>query len=285
VIFVHIQKTAGMTVQRVLRKRFGPSLPVRIYRKLTKDPRYNGDVFTALKSRTAADGFYAGHNCFGIHRHLPKPALYMTFLRDPVSRCISLYEYSKHTPHAFYHKHARNRDLESFLFETGLMECDNGMVRFIAGSETDLFVNRTKFGEIDDQLLETAKRQLDTQFFFLGLQEEFDSAFLLLAKMLGVANPVYLRLNDQSARKQSSDARGGKSRTPQEIRDRIAAGQRFDQALYDHAKARFQSDLAHWLPNLDAELDAFRDRNTRYNAMMAKIYPVWNAMKGGHDNA
>jgi hypothetical protein len=103
--------------------------------------------------------------------------------------------------------------------------------------------------------------------------------------MLGVADPVYLRLNDQAARKQSNETRGEKTRPTQAVRDRIAATHRFDQALYDHAKARFQSDLAHWLPNLDAELDAFRDRNTRYNAMMAKIYPVWNAMKGGHDNA
>ncbi|SEQ78487.1 Galactose-3-O-sulfotransferase [Loktanella sp. DSM 29012] len=267
-IFLHIQKTAGITVQTYLRQRFGPGSLRRMAWRLTRDPRLAGDLRTAARARKTKDRMFGGHFCFGIHRDLPAPASYMTYLRDPVARFVSLYTYSRDTPTAYYHSHARDRDLASFVRDSGLLELDNGMVRFIAGSDDgSAFINRTPVGGVDDAMLATAKRNLETAFFFTGIQERFDESFLLLGHLLGDARPRYLRLNTT----RSGAAPVLDPDTLRAIQDRS----QMDRALYDFACQRLDAQLAATFDDLEGTLAQFRTANARYNARMA---PLHNAL-------
>lgn len=256
VIFLHIQKTAGMTVQRYLRKRFGPSFLRRAIWRLTGNARIKGSLTDAALARTPKDGFFAGHFCFGIHQYLPQPATYMVFLRDPISRVVSLYKHSRDVPEAFYHQHAKDASLHEFVTESGLMELDNGMVRFIAGSDEDPFINRAPVGTVDEAMLETAKANLDRFCFFVGLQEQFDASFLLLAKKFGDDAPKYLKLNE--ARKRSALA------ISDETIEAIKRSNRFDFELYDYAKQRLETELGKELPDLEQRLTQLEARNAAY---------------------
>lgn len=265
VIFLHIQKTAGITVQTHLRQHFRPGLLRRASWRLRKDPRLAADIRRAAEARTKRDGYFGGHFCFGIHQHLPKPASYMTFLRDPVKRVVSLYIYSRDNPDAFYHKHAKGRSLLEFVRDSGLQELDNGMVRFIAGDSDSLFINRTPYGEVDEDLLEIAKSNLERYFFFVGLQERFDESFLLLSRDLVIMRPRYLRLN--TARPSS------KSTPPDaEVIAEIRKRSQMDQRLYDHVAEHFEQRIQAAFPDREAVMVEFAKQNHAYNARMKPLH-------------
>lgn len=145
-IFLHIHKCGGMSIQRMLRRRYGPSVGKRLIRKLTGSEK-------GISDYTADDQFVQGHFGYGIHEIMPKPYVYFTLLRRPVSRLVSLYYHSRRYPTAYYHGHACDASLETFLLDTDLMELDNGMTRFLAGDPEDRFMNRTPLGECDASLL------------------------------------------------------------------------------------------------------------------------------------
>lgn len=265
VIFCHIQKTAGMTVQRYLRKRFSPNLARRVIWRATRDARLHRQLVSAAQARTRTDGFFAGHFCFGMHRHLPHPASYMTFLRDPVKRIVSLYTYSASTPGAFYHAVACRRDLGSFVRDSGLMELDNGMVRFLSGSSDDPFINRAPLGTLTERDLERAKNNLESFFFFVGLQERFDESFLLLGKRLGDRRPRYLQLNATAPRRTPAPVDA-------DILHEIEARNALDRSLYDYAREKLDTTLKSELPDLPARLEDLRLRNERYNRRLQPLY-------------
>jgi hypothetical protein len=153
-VFLHIQKTGGITLQRILRRKLGASLLQRGV-QLISNSTQPANLEAVLKAKRPEDRYFIGHVCFGVHRFLPEPYTYATFLREPVSRIISLYTYSRSNPTAYYHKQAVNKTLEEFALKTPLLELDNGQVRFLAGDPQDLFINRTPVGQCTSELLET----------------------------------------------------------------------------------------------------------------------------------
>lgn len=272
IVFLHIQKTAGSTVQRYLRTQFGPWAGERLRRKVMKDPRNRSTIVDAAKARTASDGYFVGHFCFGMHRFLPHPATYMTFLRDPLARIVSLYSYSRHTPHAYYHKHAKRYDLVGFVRDSGLMEIDNGMVRFLAGSQTDPFLPRVPVGTVDTDMLDRAKDNLSRYFFFCGIMEQFDESFLLLRHKLGDRSSNYLRMNSRALPKPDMDAS-----TRKLIEHRIE----LDRALYDFACKRFAHEVTATFPDMSKQLARFRASNVRYNSRRQLFYKTLQKIRGG----
>src|SRR6185295_12324969 len=87
-IFLHIPKAAGTTLQDFILRHYKPG---------GKAFRFTGhqDQLNALAAMTEAErneiDVFAGHVHFGIHEKLSEPATYLTMLRDPVERIISHY--------------------------------------------------------------------------------------------------------------------------------------------------------------------------------------------------
>lgn len=271
VIFLHVQKTAGLTVQRYLRERFGPSLIKRTIWRLTRNARLSGAIIEAAKARTIQDGFFAGHFCFGMHRYLPKPATYMVFLRDPVSRIRSLYWYSREAPDAYYHEHAKRVSFHEFVTQSGLMELDNGMVRFLAGSEDDTFINRAPLGSVDRAMLNQAIHNMDRFCFFIGTQEKFNASFLLLAKKLGDPSPRYLTLNEA---KKSRDRK-----VTEDTVEAIKKSNKYDIELYEYAKQKLNAEIAKEFPNIEQDLIALERRNAAYANELASGHSILSKIK------
>lgn len=272
-IFLHIQKTAGMTLQRYMRKQFGPSAIRRLVWRLREDRRLSPDIIEAATARTDRDRFFVGHFCFGMHRHLPKPASYMTFLRDPVSRCVSLYRYSRNNPFAYYHREASENDLKGFVQDARLHELDNGMVRFIAGATDDHFINRTPFGECNDEIFEKAKSNLDRFFFFVGIQEQFDQSMLLFSNLIGDNSPRYLSLNRGKAILNNNIDSG--------LERIIRFQNKYDEELYRVARQKLAERLKSKFDHLDHDLEILRERNRRYSHLMAIQKPIVDVLRLG----
>lgn len=266
-IFLHIQKTGGITIQRMLRQKYGPSLPQRAL-KMVSGNAQPLPLEASLKSKEMRDRYFAGHICFGVHRLLPQPYHYITLLREPVARVISLYDFARSNPTAFYHKIARRVSFEEFCLDVGLPELDNGQTRFIAGDRTDLFINQTPVGECDDQLLATAKKNMENHFSLVGLTEQFNLSMLLLAKLMGWSSCQYLRLNSNSH----------KTAVPEEIKAQIAARNSLDVALYDYAKTRFFEAVK--AQGIDEQaLADFEVKNRKLNAQFSQPYKIYHKAK------
>jgi hypothetical protein len=269
IIFLHIQKTGGITLQRILRRKIGSPL-IKRATNLISNRNQSSEVIEMLRSKRATDRYIIGHFCYGIHRYLPQPYTYMTFLREPVSRIISLYDYSRTNPTAYYHKYARNQTLEEFALQTPLMELDNGQVRFLAGDENDYFINRTPYGQCNEELLELAKSHIDQNFSFVGLTEYFDQSALLLSKVMLWNSCFYLRRNTTKT--------GTKQLVSDKLKAKIAEQNSLDCQLYEYSKnILFQQLEKHKIDQ--KKVEKFQSNNKHFNNYISPFYNFYDLSK------
>ncbi len=269
-IFLHIQKTGGITLQRILRRKMGASLPQRAIRLFSKTPQLT-TLEAAVKSKQMGDRYFAGHVCFGAHRFLPHPYTYIALLREPVSRIVSLYTYSHANPNAYYHKQAIGKTLEEFALDTPLMELDNGQVRFLAGDSHDLFINRTPIGECTTELLQVAQDNIEKHFLLVGLTEYFDHSLLLLQQMLGWNHCFYLY--------QNVSKRDSKPVVSADLKAEIAKQNWLDVQLYQLAKKSFLEKLEKYNLDQAENIEKFRYYNKVFNTCFSPPYSIYEAIK------
>lgn len=268
-IVLHIHRTAGNTLDRILQKKFGNSLLKRQLKKIQFNQSGELSLEDSLKHKRFSDKYFTSHVCYGIHELLPQPSTYISFVRDPVSRIISLYYYSKLTPIAFYHGLACKKSLEDFALNTTLHELDNGQVRIIAGGSKDYFMNRTPYGKCDQSLLETAKDNIHKHFTLVGVTDLFDESLFLLCNAYSWRMPYYFRLNQSS---------GDKPIISQEIRDKIAEKNYLDLELYRYCKQQLLEKLQ-TIPQSKQELEQYRKNNQRFNQIFGQLYGAYNTAK------
>jgi hypothetical protein len=255
-IFLHIGKTAGQTLSRVLRRNVPRAQRVRI-----PNPQGAKGFVTDAPIRTFAAWplerraqvrLIMSHMVFGIHEHVPGPATYLTLLREPVARVVSAYRYARRLPTHRLHDVVAGQglSLESYALSGVAIETDNAQTRALAGDVT------TPFGECGAALLETAKRNVDEHFPLAGLTEEFDEYLVLLHALTGFSRLGYVKANV------ARDG-AGRERPAPAVLARIEQQNHLDVALYEHVRERFGQARAA-LPEFEAELRRLRARNRLY---------------------
>lgn len=105
-----------------------------------------------------------GHFTFGIHYFVERPFRYITMLRNPINRVISLYHYLKLED---------QMSLEDFANACQYREIDNDQTRRIAGVNPDI-------GKCSEKDLAIAKENLRQHFAVVGTTERFDEMLALL---------------------------------------------------------------------------------------------------------
>ena len=146
VIFLHLPKTAGTTLNRLIEWEYPLSEMYSI------DPvlfRWSAAHLRKLSpDRLKKTRMFKGHMLFGLHEALPQPATYITVLRDPVDRVLSAFYFMRsYKLHPLYWKLRRgNFTLEDFVRRS---QRDNVQSKIIAGSEYKTLCTR----EIADRAL------------------------------------------------------------------------------------------------------------------------------------
>lgn len=222
-IFLHIPKTAGTTLNRIIEWQYNP---VSIF---TVDPK--GIRATIARFKTFSDErrrrlqVVRGHLLYGIHEFLPQGATYITMLRDPVARLLSTYSFILRRPlHPLHRKLKSGRlGVEDLIRMTPHRQ--NLQCRFISGIGTD--------GICDDQVLEVAKENLTRAFRVVGLCERFQESLWLMMASFGWKVPFYENRKVAKVRP---------SIEPNVI-NVIREHNRFDLELYDFAKKLFEENL------------------------------------------
>ncbi len=184
-VFLHIPKTAGGTLGHALRWNFRQR--ERIQLNTLDRPLDEEMEGIALEKRSTAR-LLGGHMPYGAHRHIPRHCEYITVLREPIDRVISVYKFILRTPSHVLHDRVVGAQigLEEYV-ESGMDEgqTENSQTRQLSGRQ---------FGALDREALEEAKRNLEG-FLVVGLTERFEETFVLLRRTLRLRLPFYATRN------------------------------------------------------------------------------------------
>ena len=248
-VFLHIPKTAGTTMRRILARQYGPAA-VRILDE-SRDPqavRRFADLPEREGLRVRA---VAGHMGYGLHELVARPVRYLVFLRDPVERIVSHYYYVMRTPDHRFHDDANALGLGDFVRKLPESELVNdGQVKWLT---REAVTGRSLAGDADP--LEVASRHLSTAV--VGLAERFDESLLLMQSDLRWKTPYYVKENVTRDRPRGAALSADDRRTIEEANAR-------DLELYREAARAFDDRVARRGEAFPAHVRRFRARNRRY---------------------
>ena len=222
-IFLHIPKTAGTTLNRIIEWQYSP---LSIF---TLDPyrfRATAERFKTLsEERRRRFRVVRGHLYYGLHEFLPQGATYITMLREPVARFLSSYYFIQRRPlHPLHRKMKRERlGVEDYL--RLIPHRHNLQCRLIAGVQD----NRSA----DERLLDMAKENLTKSFSVVGICERFEESLMLIAKTFGWDVPFY------------ENRKVSKNRSPVDPTaiEMIREHNRLDLELYEFGQKLFDESL------------------------------------------
>lgn len=251
---MHIPKTAGSTLRRNFELNFNDrclflyseligqapldannSNELRIHRK------NNGDKLKQYIAQNATPDidFLFGHKVnTELHNSVQgdREPRYITFLREPVERIISLYNFTRNSPQIpeDHEAIAQNWTLEEWLERTKRDIKNSQLMKFLPESafpDTSQTDEQLNF-QLSNYHLETAKESL-SRFWFVGLTETFNSDALYLYGKLGTKRFYPEKIVNASPNK--------KAVSPQ-TRERIAAMNTLDIEFYNFA-CEYYSDF------------------------------------------
>jgi hypothetical protein len=157
---IHVMKTGGQTMCDILRQSFpGRHCDLQVKGVATADDlRFARRFYPSLRS-------IAGHNVVPLSNlgEACDSIRFFAFLRDPVERCISHYQYR------------RNKD-ETSDFEPWLERFANYQVRFL--SRTHTAADPWAIAPSADLAIEAVEQHVG----FIGLQERFDESLVMLRR-------------------------------------------------------------------------------------------------------
>jgi len=225
-IFVHVPKTGGLTLDHLIRRQYSHEA----VRWISYDRPEQVSEFRALNRQQRSQiRCLTGHVPFGVHRELPGNPVYVTMLRDPVARFVSEFGQVLRVPRAGAWRPPQEQlhsfSLEDFLdyrIETNAMDVQT---RFLGGYIPPVGT-QPPFDPLPDDALERAKENLRQHFLVVGLTERFDESVLLMKKRLGWNRHLFYARKNAAPKKFSS----GSGVAPETL-ERIAAHTQLDAEL------------------------------------------------------
>lgn len=226
VIFLHLPKTAGTTLNRLIEWEY------RLPEMYSVDPvlfEWSAAHMRALpENRLRKTRMFKGHMLFGLHEVLPQPSTYITVLRDPVERVLSAYYYMRsYKLHPLYWKFRYEKwTLDQFVQRSTR---DNVQCKIIAGANYH--------APCTQEILDQALDHLDRHFSVVGLSERFEESLALMKLRFGWQLKSYSSFNVTRTRPKKRDL------APETLA-LIAEKNSYDVALYQRATALFDEAVA-----------------------------------------
>ncbi len=249
-IFLHLPKTAGSTLARVIERQYPAAAVLSLYDSATGE-----ELRCVPEDRMRRVRVVMGHFYFGAHRFASRPARYVTVLRDPIERVISHYYYVRRDFTHYLHGVAQELSLADYVRSCNLAEPNNDQTRLLCG-EYQGAIPTTCI----EAMLPVAKANLREHCAVVGLTEDFDRSLLLIKRWLGWKYPFYERQNVTSGRPRRADLPADTLRVLQEYN-------RLDIELYAYARALFQEQVSREGAWFERQLRAFKQLNAVFDTL------------------
>ena len=224
-VFVHIPKTGGTTLHKILVHQYHPK---RVETAHDTDGPLQESLLARMRDQRDGVRLVLGHVSARFHDQVPD-VRYLTCLREPAARVRSHYQHARSDPNHYLHEPSCQMSLREYASSGLSGELSNGMVRMLSGMDD---FHRGTPGETE---LQRAIEVLEHRTVAFCLTERFEESLLLMANRLQWKCPWFVRRKV-----------GGYSRcqlTPDE-RSAIQEMNQLDCRLYDHARKLLDEALA-----------------------------------------
>ncbi|TIH19990.1 sulfotransferase [Marinifilum sp. JC120] len=250
--FLHIPKTAGTTLNHIFAAKFPEETICSVYSKeefdffkkittkeLERIKLVQGHVFVH-----DFDEFFSGF--------MGKNAF--TFLREPVSRVVSEYNFLRTWP---------GNHLYNYLNEEKVT-----LAEYVSSQRPELIyrgknlMTRSLCGAVDDDrtMLERAMENLQ-RLHLVGITERFDESLLMLKKMMNLENVLYEKHNVRKKKKEITE-------------EDVAVVREYNEQdieLYNFACQLFEQRINDLGADFKKELNMFQMMNERYQRISALL--------------
>lgn len=250
-IFTHIPKTGGMSLFASMCEYHG----MKMADMYNMSAFYNDWKSVERELNDADKCVYAGHFSFGLHEWFSRPSCYMSIVRKPTDRIMSLYYYSiqyrnfirseckkrrwsinelfaERVAADFYQDFIpwikAEQTLNAFLRCTS-PELDNGMVRRFSGFGV-------KSDACPNSALKLAKENIEKYYTVIGVQERYQETINMARRAFKV-NLAEFHINS------GSEKRDNKIKLDIKQRKKIKQLNQLDNQLYDWIVNRFEQQL------------------------------------------
>lgn len=246
-VFLHIQKTAGTSIQNLLSDSYDRK---NLFRE------HSDTLYKHSCGNLSTYSVFAGHFNYDSLSYIPRRVLSIfTFVREPKKRLISLYYFWRaHEPsHTSYHigmKLANELTIEAFFEDEqikGMSEVWNHMTWAIMGQRQwriwqTMLAEATKEDAATEIIALTLRpailRRLH-EFIFVGLQEDFARAINVLFRILEKPQPKAIRADHTLEGLMSTDLHFKKTMEKQPVTSRLDAALdrliQMDAIVYEEA--------------------------------------------------
>ena len=270
--FLHIPKTAGTTLINIIDGHFDDEsiCPDQLWPKL----------LVTLPKDFSKYRLIRGHFGYSIHRILPKKPVYITMLRNPIERSLSLYEFTcragdndPNVKGTMWDKTSKLSDL--IVHPEKKLNFENLQTKFLSKdlplsfsnmqiNEKHKAVNSMFLSSVDYSDLEIAKQHL-SEFPFFGLAERFeDSMFLLCYTFCWKPIEDIIKKNVTQNRRTIEDY----PNTTKEILEKLTE---LDANLYNFAQELFQNRFNKMVSELKEKYYEPRYDGMQFKQMMHEM--------------
>ena len=242
-IFLHVPKTAGSTLRPIIDRHYAAG----VICKLDVLPR-DLEIFLNLPEQAKSKiRVLEGHLQFGLHEHLSVPVDYVTMLRDPVDRIISMYYWILGNQTHVLNKLVKSMSLADFA---------RSEFEITTNHQTKLISGLTENFSAD--ALSVAKNNLTSHITAFGLNEKFDESLILFKSLLGWKRVFYVRRNVTKNRPHRGEP-------PDSTIQVIKKHNALDMELYEFARNRFDEIIGKRGPSFHDEVASFQRLNKIYS--------------------
>lgn len=267
-IFLHLPKTGGLTLHKMLAHKFpGNQFKVFHTKQYSPEELESHKTFVKMMENPLLRAMYykwhskyrrlqkiiadpetrciRGHFDLSIMPFFPKDTTMITLMRDPLARIVSHYYYYQRNeePDQRLRALALSTSLLDWVTRSNLTEMDNGMTRRISG---DL---NLPCGKLTSATLEKAKENL-SRFAVVGLTERFEESQILIHRAIDLPYTRYTSANVRNSAERRTEIPAG-------TLDLVREYNHYDIELYAYAQQLLEQSLARL--DMPAELEKLRN--------------------------
>lgn len=231
IFFVHIPKCGGTTITKLFVDYFGEE-----YTLYEGQDNFHQILESRNKNILKKFKFVSGHFCYGIHELFEQKPIYISIVREPISRALSAIKFIKSNQYHY---------LYPLLKDLSVDDC---LKRLINLGETRLYSNQCEMigGK---QSFDEIKPIIDDFYFVIAPFDRIDDFITILEVFFFKSSVKRLYLNKSKGQYQFSN----------ESIELIKELSKEDFKLYDYVSIKFSNEWDYFLKQLKVKKVKFKN--------------------------